>query len=271
VSYKFLMKQGNRGQEVARLQNALCIDSDGIFGSKTKEAVQAYQKAQGLAVDGIAGPDTLSRLDIPVQMGIDVSKWNKSPNWDKVVEDGVKFAYVKMSEGRTYVSERKGEIDSARCAGLAVGAYHFARPDTDPSGHDAVAEAHHFLETYNARPNDMRPVLDMEKGLKQDDNYNLEWAWKFCDIVEANLGKRPIIYTARWYVQAYFENGDPDLVARLGTEDLWWAEYDDEQSKKLAPWNEWLMWQFTGSGTINGVEGNCDVNWCAGGRMKDLF
>ncbi|MEF2589941.1 MAG: peptidoglycan-binding domain-containing protein [Dysosmobacter sp.] len=29
---------------------------DGIFGSKTKAAVLAFQKANGLGVDGIVGP-----------------------------------------------------------------------------------------------------------------------------------------------------------------------------------------------------------------------
>jgi hypothetical protein len=59
---------GSRGDAVRKLQellNALgydCGSVDGIFGSKTKAAVLAFQKANGLGVDGIVGPLTWGKL-----------------------------------------------------------------------------------------------------------------------------------------------------------------------------------------------------------------
>lgn len=59
---------GSRGDAVRKLQellNALgydCGSVDGIFGSKTKAAVLAFQKANGLGVDGIVGPLTWAKL-----------------------------------------------------------------------------------------------------------------------------------------------------------------------------------------------------------------
>lgn len=59
---------GSRGDAVRKLQellNALgydCGSVDGIFGSKTKAAVLAFQKANGLAADGIVGPLTWAKL-----------------------------------------------------------------------------------------------------------------------------------------------------------------------------------------------------------------
>ena len=100
----------------------------------------------------------------------------------------------------------------------------------------------------------MRPVIDMEKGIQSDDSYNAEWALSFCDEVEKGLGKRPIIYTARWYTQGWFNNASKDLLQRLSKETLWWAEYSDQQTKELTPWDEWLVWQFSGSGSISGVQ-----------------
>ena len=35
----------------------------GYFGPNTKEAVKRFQSRESLAVDGIAGPNTLARLD----------------------------------------------------------------------------------------------------------------------------------------------------------------------------------------------------------------
>nr|WP_306263373.1 peptidoglycan-binding protein [Pararhizobium sp. IMCC3301] len=59
-----ILKQGMSGAPVKRLQEKLGIDADGIFGSGTKQAVMDYQKANNLAVDGIAGPDTFSEMGL---------------------------------------------------------------------------------------------------------------------------------------------------------------------------------------------------------------
>ena len=65
-----LLYWGCRGDAVKRLQNALINagyksivrTADGIFGQWTYDAVRAYQKDHGLAVDGIAGKNTQNSL-----------------------------------------------------------------------------------------------------------------------------------------------------------------------------------------------------------------
>lgn len=57
-----VLKRGSAGPEVARLQAALGIHADGLFGRQTASAVASFQRACGLHVDGIAGPQTLSAL-----------------------------------------------------------------------------------------------------------------------------------------------------------------------------------------------------------------
>ena len=52
------------GSTVAALQTALGITADGVYGPNTRRAVRNYQRNQGLAVDGIAGPVTLSHLGL---------------------------------------------------------------------------------------------------------------------------------------------------------------------------------------------------------------
>lgn len=61
------VKYGSRGEDVIALQNALnaagyTVDVDGIFGKKTKSAVERYQKEHGLSVDGIVGENTWKML-----------------------------------------------------------------------------------------------------------------------------------------------------------------------------------------------------------------
>ena len=55
------------GSTVAKLQSALGITPDGVYGPNTRRAVRTYQRNQGLAVDGIAGPVTLAHLGLAGQ------------------------------------------------------------------------------------------------------------------------------------------------------------------------------------------------------------
>ncbi len=67
-----LSKYGSTGAEVKAIQQTLKErglyngNVDGIYGTQTQEAVKKFQKQQGLAVDGIAGPQTLKRLGITI-------------------------------------------------------------------------------------------------------------------------------------------------------------------------------------------------------------
>ena len=69
-SVSTLSKMGSRGDEVRRIQQKLKSmgyytgSVDGIYGSQTKNAVRKFQRDNGLTVDGIAGPKTLSYLGI---------------------------------------------------------------------------------------------------------------------------------------------------------------------------------------------------------------
>lgn len=56
------LKIGSRGPMVAQLQENLGIPADGIYGAGTARAVRRFQIANGLVVDGVAGPSTLGRI-----------------------------------------------------------------------------------------------------------------------------------------------------------------------------------------------------------------
>lgn len=68
-----MLRHGERGADVLGLQQTLnrlgirdargnALAQDGVYGDRTREAVTAYQRANGLRVDGIAGPETLNHL-----------------------------------------------------------------------------------------------------------------------------------------------------------------------------------------------------------------
>ncbi len=65
-----LSKYGSRGDEVIQIQTKLkrwgyySGNIDGIYGTQTLNAVKYFQRKNGLAVDGIAGPKTLATMGI---------------------------------------------------------------------------------------------------------------------------------------------------------------------------------------------------------------
>ena len=65
-----LSKYGSRGAEVTQIQTKLKRwgyykgNIDGIYGSQTVAAVKLFQRKNGLAVDGIAGKNTLAAMGI---------------------------------------------------------------------------------------------------------------------------------------------------------------------------------------------------------------
>lgn len=67
-SQTVLLKQGSRGNEVKTMQQKLknwgyyTGKVDGIYGPQTRKAVEYFQRKNKLAVDGIAGKNTLAAL-----------------------------------------------------------------------------------------------------------------------------------------------------------------------------------------------------------------
>lgn len=57
-----VLRQGDDGAAVRRLQNALGVRADGDFGPGTEEAVRTFQRQAGLKADGIAGRKTWDAL-----------------------------------------------------------------------------------------------------------------------------------------------------------------------------------------------------------------
>lgn len=58
-----VLRVGDRGAAVKRLQGALGIKADGAFGPQTLSAVEAFQREAGLPVDGIAGARTWAAIE----------------------------------------------------------------------------------------------------------------------------------------------------------------------------------------------------------------
>ena len=104
-----MLKIGNKGEEVKRLQEALGITNDGIFGKQTEDAVKLFQKKNGLEVDGIVGDKTWSALGfkdeiniIKMPLGVHISK---APNRE------IKYLAIHFTAGS---SSKAGSAKSVK-------------------------------------------------------------------------------------------------------------------------------------------------------------
>lgn len=193
--------------------------------------------------------------------GIDVSGWQPKIDWSQVAAAGHAFAFVKATEGVTGVSSRFAEQRrEARRAGLMVGAYHFARPETD-----AVSQAEHFCHVVmgDPRPGDLPPVLDFElaeRGAPADQLCG--WAMAWLERVERLTSRWPVIYTGPSFWRArLLPAGRAALDLTSWT--LWEAHHTDDPAPmpmRDAPDWHWAFWQHSHEGVVPGIAGRVDLN-----------
>ena len=253
----YTLREGDRGQPVADMQGKLTrCKADGIWGPKTSRALKAYQRKHKLAVDAVAGPETLGQMRIYPVLVLDASHWQGRVDWSAVKAAGADVVILKCSEGLTHADSRYPEhLRGASEAGLLVGAYHYGR-----SGNDPVTEAGVAVK----RALGVRKVhLDVEShdGMPPDELG--QWIAAWCAEVERLTGTTGMIYTARWFARPHLDDGA--AIPEDGRWPLWAADYvrDARQvaSEWDGAWDRHLLWQWTASARWPGFKGRVDANW----------
>lgn len=179
--------------------------------------------------------------------GIDVSRYQGTINWDAVRNDrNVSYVYLKATEGASHVDVRYHyNLNGARQAGLSVGCYHFFSPTTD-----AETQFKNFTSVVNLDEQDLIPIIDVETVGRSNIKRFRERLSKFLRLVEQHYGIQPIIYTSVNFYNKYLAgrfSGYKYMIARYG--DVEPSLIDDA---------EFVMWQFTANGRINGISGAVD-------------
>jgi len=187
-------------------------------------------------------------------MGVDVSEWNGySNNWNAAKSDGVNYAIIRTGWGQSGDGRADyaftTNYNNAKAAGLPVGVYHYSYA---MSTEDAVKEAKLCLSILGGRSLDLPVAFDAEDEgtlgtLSKDEVTDIIIA--FCDTIKA-AGYQPMVYAnLNWYTNKID-------YSRLGAYKIWLAQYNDEPTFD----NHFDMWQYRSDGTINGIEGNVDMN-----------
>ena len=192
------------------------------------------------------------------KVGIDVSKWNKEIDWDKVENAGVQFAIIRagyrgsvtgsLVEDPMFVTNMKG----AQAAGIPVGVYFFTQAVDEK---EAVEEASAVIELIRDYRLNYPVFIDTEGagGNGRADSLDAETRTlvceAFCRTIE-NAG-----YTAGVYASRNWYNNNLQ-TARLENYHIWLAEY---RSVPLYQ-GYYKTWQYTSKGKVDGIEGRVDMN-----------
>ena len=194
--------------------------------------------------------------------GIDVSRWQFQVDWNQVRNDQIQFAFIKATQGVHSVDSfflRNWEMtDSLK---IPRGAYHYYQPEQDP-----IQQVQNFIKRIDILSMDLPPVIDLEEPILDKKKFRVDLQL-WLDSVGSHFHRKPLLYCSRKYYQSHLEkhfSGYP----------LWIAQYKRypypkvvntwEQSPKTITKRGWLIWQFSQTGRVKGIDGNVDLDVFAG-------
>lgn len=205
-----------------------------------------------IAHDGQGGLPPVSRA--AQTEGVDVSSHQGNVNWSGLWSSGVKWAYVKATEGTYYKNPYFAQqYNGSYNIGMIRGAYHFATPDTATG----TAQADYFVNNGGGWSRDGKTLpgaLDIEWNpygaacFGKTQSGMVTWIRDFLNRYKARTGRDAVIYTATsWWTQC---TGNYSGFGAANP--LWIARYNTTPGTLPAGWAYQTMWQYTSSGPIVG-------------------
>lgn len=197
-------------------------------------------------------------------VGIDLSAAN--PDDAGRTAKGIKFAFVKGSEGSTY-RDPKFLTHANNLAGrfIPTGMYHvwrFNGRDPEEQADFAVRNMRQAIAGF-----ELPIVLDVEMEHGSSPAARVAHLIKGLRAVRSQVSRRPMLYT---YPAYWAGLGTAGLDPEFAEYELWLAAYTDARAsswlyppKNPAPWTRRRLWQFGGDvngSKVEGVRGYCDQN-----------
>ena len=233
----------------------LIMTEDDIDAEKEDKAVNGAEEA----ADGSENTE-LQFANGSARLGIDVSKWNKKIDWERVKDAGIEFAIIRCgyrgaSSGALVLDPMyKANITGAIEAGIPVGVYFFTQAIDEVEAVEEASMVISLIEDYDV---DYPVFLDSESaggrgradGLDAEERTRIHKA--FLETI-ASAGYETGIYASRNWLN------DEVNVTELSGYKTWLAEYADVPVYD----GYYHMWQYTSKGTVDGITTGVDLNLC---------
>ena len=226
---------------------------------KTEEEIDAEAEDTAQAIDDADNTEIKRAQEVSgsSSLGIDVSKWQGEIDWEKVKNAGIDFVIIRCGYRGSVTGSLvedpyfRQNIKGAIAEGLKVGVYFFTQAVNEV---EAVEEASMVISLIRDYELDYPIFIDTEgagggraDGLDTEERTLICQA--FCSTI-TNAGYEAGVYASRnWYNRRL-------TTSQLERNVIWLAEY------RNAPLYEgyYQIWQYTSKGTVDGIEGNVDMN-----------
>lgn len=187
------------------------------------------------------------KINTHYREGIDVSHYQGNIDWETVGKEAkIAYAYLKATEGAQLVDDTYARnLREARKAGISVGSYHFYRPN--------VGVEEQFLNltaTVRAEEQDIVPMIDIEvRGSVSEEKFIADLR-SFIERVARHYGRKPLLYTYHNFYNKHFQGEFPGYQWMI-------ARYRPDEPT-LNDGTDYIMWQYSSTGRVPGIRGNCD-------------
>lgn len=191
--------------------------------------------------------------------GIDVSRYQDKIEWDKVAEDEVDYAFIRLGirgytegeilEDETFVDNIRGALKND----IDVGVYFFTQATSEE---EAEEEAEFVIESIAPYKVTYPVVIDVEavtstkaRGNDLTSEERTKYCITFCEKIR-EAGYTPMIYGNLKTFMLLLN------IEELEAYDKWFAYYDDMY---YFPY-DFKIWQYTNKGKVSGIKGDVDMN-----------
>ena len=196
-------------------------------------------------------------MSSPTMKGIDVSTHQGSIDWNSVKND-IDYAIIRCGYGsdNTSQDDKQWYNNVSECTrlGIPFGVYIYSYAENTT---EAASEAKHVLRLVNGYNLSFPIYFDMEDKVQGALSSGMRGAIAktFCDAIQSAGYEVGIYANKNWW-----ENYLTDAVFNNNSWFKWVAQYNSTCTYS----GSYTMWQYTSSGSVNGISGNVDMNYWYG-------
>lgn len=193
------------------------------------------------------------------QTAVDVSDLQGKIDWERVSEDGIDFAMIRLgrrgyTEGNIYLDNYYYEnVSGVQSEGMPFGVYFFSQAITED---EAIEEANFVIKHLSGSGISYPVVFDHEPVESADGRAN-------------NLSKNELTHITKAFCQKIEDAGYTPMIygnafdmERLNLNDLkgidvWYAEYESSQPTGQF---DFVMWQYSSTANVSGINTQADLS-----------
>lgn len=190
------------------------------------------------------------------RLGIDVSQHQGEIDWDKVKQDGVNFAIIRLGwignkENHTVDTEFERNFAECKRVGIPCGVYVYNycnSVDTVKSG------AKWVKENLSGKNLEYPIFIDMEDSSIVECGKTLltNIADAFCDYLKDDFSVG--VYANKNWFTNYLNSTKLKKLYKI-----WWAEWGEKEEATASFVVD--LWQWSSEGQVSGIKGNVDLNY----------